>query len=142
MPVAASYRINTPHVISEIIDGEAVILNFESGSYYSLNESGMAVWEKLQLGRSGNTILLDLQKRYGTDQDSIKADLAELLETLLAEQLIVTAPATEAAIENTQESPPIPYTKPALEKFTDLQELLLLDPIHDVDESGWPHHSP
>jgi hypothetical protein len=26
-----------------------------------------------------------------------------------------------------------------LERYTDMQELLLLDPIHDVDESGWPH---
>jgi hypothetical protein len=26
-----------------------------------------------------------------------------------------------------------------LQKFTDMQELLLLDPIHEVDERGWPH---
>jgi hypothetical protein len=25
-----------------------------------------------------------------------------------------------------------------LQKFTDMQDLLLLDPIHEVDESGWP----
>ena len=24
------------------------------------------------------------------------------------------------------------------ERFTDMQDLLLLDPIHDVDETGWP----
>jgi hypothetical protein len=39
-------------------------------------------------------------------------------------------------------SPP-PEAKPtfkelSLRTFTDLQELLLLDPIHDVDEVGWP----
>jgi hypothetical protein len=28
---------------------------------------------------------------------------------------------------------------PVLERYTDMQELLFLDPIHDVDESGWPH---
>jgi hypothetical protein len=25
-----------------------------------------------------------------------------------------------------------------LNKFTDIKELLLLDPIHEVDEAGWP----
>jgi hypothetical protein len=28
---------------------------------------------------------------------------------------------------------------PALEKFTNMQDILLLDPIHDVSDMGWPH---
>jgi len=32
-----------------------------------------------------------------------------------------------------------PFTKPELHKFTDMQDLLLFDPIHEVDESGWPN---
>jgi len=31
------------------------------------------------------------------------------------------------------------FEKPKLQKFTDMQDLLLLDPIHEVDEAGWPH---
>jgi hypothetical protein len=27
---------------------------------------------------------------------------------------------------------------PLLRKYTDMRDLLLLDPIHDVDEQGWP----
>ena len=30
------------------------------------------------------------------------------------------------------------YTAPKLATYSDLQDLLLLDPIHDVDETGWP----
>ena len=29
--------------------------------------------------------------------------------------------------------------EPQLSSYTDMQELLLLDPIHEVDESGWPN---
>ncbi len=36
----------------------------------------------------------------------------------------------------------VPYAPPALETYTDMQELLLLDPIHDVDETGWPAARP
>jgi hypothetical protein len=35
-------------------------------------------------------------------------------------------------------SPREPFAAPALNTFSDMQELLLLDPIHEVDEAGWP----
>jgi hypothetical protein len=31
------------------------------------------------------------------------------------------------------------WAEPVLDKYTDMQELLLLDPIHEVDDAGWPH---
>ena len=31
------------------------------------------------------------------------------------------------------------FAKPKLSKFGDMQDLLLLDPIHDVDQQGWPN---
>jgi hypothetical protein len=63
----------------------------------------------------------------------------ELLDQMLREGLIVpgagpapspssvASPATKKAFE-----------PPTLAVYTDMQELLLLDPIHDVDETGWP----
>jgi hypothetical protein len=34
------------------------------------------------------------------------------------------------------------FAPPRLEVFDDLQDLFLVDPIHDVDEAGWPHVTP
>jgi hypothetical protein len=34
------------------------------------------------------------------------------------------------------------FEKPGLQKYSDMQDLLLLDPIHEVDEMGWPHALP
>jgi hypothetical protein len=32
------------------------------------------------------------------------------------------------------------FEQPVLEKFTDMEDLLLLDPIHEVNlQSGWPN---
>jgi hypothetical protein len=31
------------------------------------------------------------------------------------------------------------FEPPTLEHYTDMEYFLLLDPIHEVDESGWPH---
>jgi hypothetical protein len=33
---------------------------------------------------------------------------------------------------------PAAFVAPVLHKHTDMQDLLLLDPIHEVDETGWP----
>jgi hypothetical protein len=33
---------------------------------------------------------------------------------------------------------PARFVEPALNKYTDMQELLLLDPVHEVSEAGWP----
>ena len=35
-----------------------------------------------------------------------------------------------------------PFSPPQVQRFDDLQELLLLDPIHDVSDQGWPHTPP
>jgi len=35
------YVVNAPAVVSEIIDGEAVIMNLKSGNYYSSDKCGV-----------------------------------------------------------------------------------------------------
>ena len=34
------------------------------------------------------------------------------------------------------------FQEPALQKYTDMEDLLLLDPIHEVDDTGWPNPKP
>ena len=34
------YRVNSPNVVAEVIDGEAVIVNLRNGMYYSLDGGG------------------------------------------------------------------------------------------------------
>jgi hypothetical protein len=29
-----------------------------------------------------------------------------------------------------------------MQRFSDMQGLLLVDPIHEVDDTGWPHTQP
>jgi len=34
------------------------------------------------------------------------------------------------------------FEEPQLEKYEDLQDIILLDPVHRVDDAGWPHAAP
>lgn len=134
----SGYRINEPAVISEVIEGEAIILNFDSGTYYSLNESARSIWEDLAAGLGGTLLTERHAGRYGSEPATLAEDVQHFLEELEREQLIVAAPGRAAAAREPATAAGSAYETPRLEKFTDLQELLLLDPIHDMDEAGRP----
>jgi hypothetical protein len=111
-------------VIDETIDGEVVAIDLETGTYYSLRATGALVWA----GIDARVAVADIAAGIGIGIDALIADLE-------AESLIrpATEPPTPWSCEPDPDAP-----APELERFTDLEDLLLLDPIHDVDAEGWP----
>ena len=51
--------MNNPHVISETLGGETIIVNLASGHYYNLQGTAVDVWQGLQRGEAVETIVLD-----------------------------------------------------------------------------------
>jgi hypothetical protein len=137
------YRVNSGPVISEVIDGEAVIINLTTGNYYSLNESGAAVWGAVERSAGLDELVALLASSYDADPDEIRSAVADLLAELQQEDLIVAAEGSEVAasalIEPEVQSERSPFEPPRLEKHTDMQDLILLDPVHEVGDQGWPH---
>jgi hypothetical protein len=43
--VMEHYEIHGPDIISEEMDDETVVINLESGCYYSLNAAATKIWE-------------------------------------------------------------------------------------------------
>ena len=142
------FRVNTPTVTHETIDGEAVIINLDSGNYYSLVEVGSLIWGLVEKGASANELQNLVQQTYQGDASDIDRGVQELLAQLQQENLIVPCDGAGEAVDltgaaptnNNHEKPS--FNPPLLHKYSDMQELLLLDPIHDVDETGWPKPNP
>lgn len=134
------YQVNAPKVISETIDGETIIINLESGNYFSLNASGGTLWQGLTGKASRAAIVQILCRLYDLKAEDAKVDVEEFFSRLLQENLIVVRQGHGSSDESTglARSDNRPYEKPVLLKYEDMQDLLLLDPIHDVDEAGWP----
>lgn len=136
----AYYRLNEPDASSEIFDGEVLAINLSSGHYHSLRGTGFPVWTWLAEGRSDEEIKTALRAMYPTAGASVEADVGRLIAALLASGLIVetASPArleTKLQVVETSD----PYAAPLIESYTDMQDLLLIDPIHDVDvQVGWP----
>jgi hypothetical protein len=136
MQAGVRYRVNTPSIVSEVLDGEGVMINLDTGTYYSASGVGGAIWSLLEAGAHAEEIAGWLEATWGR-RPELRADLHAYIARVLAEQLVVAAPERAAPV-----LPPVrartDYVQPTLEVFQDMQDLLLADPIHDVDQAGWP----
>lgn len=134
------FHIRRPEVIHEVLDDELVIVNLKTGSYFSLDRVGAVVWSAIDRHASRAEIVADVVARFDGPRAEIEREVGRLLEELGAEALIALLDA--AAEVPRRPAPEVGerrrFTPPQLQKYTDMQELLLLDPIHEVDESGWP----
>jgi hypothetical protein len=137
----AGLRVNAPTVAAETVNGEVLMIHLESGNYYSLRATGAAIWEAIERGVPAPTIAAAFRDRYDIADADVIVD--GFLAELTGENLLTSAP--EAATDGPSETgwaPPTltgTFVAPRLEKFTDMQHLILLDPVHEVDEGqGWP----
>jgi len=134
------FKVNRPNIVYELIEGEVVIVNLMKGDYYSLVKAGAVIWEDLAGGMGVDLIARDIASRYdASDEEAVKAtrDLIRQLENEGLVMLSADLPAVMAyKVKPAERSK---FEKPVLQKYTDMEDILLLDPIHDVDESGWPN---
>lgn len=138
-----SYRINTPTIVHETIDGETIILNLDNGYYYSLDGVGADIWGLIESGATVSYIVESISDNYHGACMNIESAINELVSELLQENLIVSDKSNGSGGSYTQaKAAPggqrSDFQAPLLNKYSDMQDLLLLDPIHEVDEGGWP----
>jgi coenzyme PQQ synthesis protein D (PqqD) len=141
MGSAGWYRIDPRKVAHETIDGEVIMIHLLIGSYYSLDGAGADVWEQLVAGRSRDETLVLLERRYDAEPELLAETVDQLVKRLAEEELL--EPATDGAPRSNgtpadASAERLPFKAPELEKYTDMQDFLLVDPIHETDETGWP----
>jgi hypothetical protein len=133
MEQTAFYRIVSQKVAHEIIDGEVIVIHFDTGDYFSMEGVSSQVWQWLAAGASRRQIRDAFRDLQPEQVESLDAFIASLVK--------------EELIEETAGQPPAPslpkgevaFEAPKFMKYNDMQNLLMSDPIHDVDETGWPN---
>jgi hypothetical protein len=131
---------NEPKIVFEASEEEVVIVNLDTGSYYTVDHGGARIWSLLVRGLSVAEIADHLAAADVGHAAFVRSAVAEFVAGLKAEGLIRLA--TDDAPRTTM----VPagaagqaFEPPRLQKFTDMESLLLLDPVHEVDETGWPN---
>lgn len=135
------FVVSRPDVVGSVVDGEVVAINLATGSYYNIAGSGTDVWATVEQVASTDEVIARLAQRYEQTVEEIAGAVTPFMDELLAEGLIRAvgnADPEQRADEPLSEVEGA-FSPPVLEKFTDMEDLLLVDPVHDVSERGWPH---
>ncbi len=98
MEVTFSQRIAAPDgVLVQMLDGEAVLLNLDTESYFGLDEVGARMWTLLTESGSIQAAYEALLEEYDVTPEQLRADLIDLIGRL-AEQGLIKLDA-DAAVE-------------------------------------------
>lgn len=134
------YRLNAPRCADETIEGEALIIDMVSGSYFSCTGTAAFVWNELKLGASADEVAGMLIDASGGERAEIIDEVGAFARALVEALLLVEDP--DAVAHEGRRSTVVDLgdrTELVIEEYSDLADLLLLDPVHDVSEAGWPH---
>lgn len=139
-PDSDRYASKYPQVIFEEADFEVIVVNLLKGVYYYLTGSAAYIWMGLHSGQTPGQ-LADELSHLTSHPETTHADVSRFVRELVNLELIEGEQALSSDL------PPVPvagdfikgnYVTPGIEVYSDLQDILLLDPVHEVDESGWP----
>jgi hypothetical protein len=133
-----SYRICQSKIVYEVLNTEVIIVDFSTGNYYALIHIAKQIWQLIEQQGAVDQIAQLLSDRYLRAKEAVLADLELFLEELVNNGLIEESDSVPVQIVNLSSSLGWEYDIPKLQKYTDVQSLLLLDPIHEVSEVGWP----
>ena len=134
------YTINAPHVVHDTIENETILFNLKTGNYYSFDSFGVVLWNAIIEAYNISDFIEKLALKYDKPQAEIKDIIDGFLSELLKEELIVQDK-NKKETENDKsiiDKLAIELKSPVLHKYTNMQDMLLLDPIHDTGEKGWP----
>ena len=125
------------NIVSDLFGDEVVLVNLETGVYYSLRGSAAQIWIRIENHFNVNEILESLRLLYSDFEKDGESEITRFIQELIDKKLI-------KQIDNLEQGTLIadrldkPYSIPIMEMYSDMQDILLLDPVHDVDQTGWP----
>lgn len=132
--IQSQLTLNQPTCVLEIIDEEAIIIHGEKYSYYNLPPQSTLIVQSLFDGFTLEEIFT-----FNELNNEIKQEIILLIKKMMDEGLLV-----QSSIVKEKTSPyKLMINEPKqdiyIEIYTDMKEMLELDPIHEADETvGWP----
>lgn len=127
-------RVN-PDIVAEAFDGEIVLIDIARGLYFSLCGAAVELWQAFADPRTADEVLRTLAPLAGAEHS---AAMQNAISSMRANQLIVEvdAPVFPAGPLVAGDAASVP---PVVQVFSDLADLIAIDPVHEVDAAaGWP----
>lgn len=133
-----NYLLNSSEISLERLNGEVVIISFNSGNYYSCVGSAADILSLVSKEVDKTLWKEIICSKYKIDDlPVVEVDL--FIDECLKENIIFSVNSKLDGMSNL----PDDFTRsswntPILKIYKDFQDLLLVDPIHDSSLTGWP----
>jgi hypothetical protein len=120
---------------ADVFDGEYIIANLDTGLYYSVQGAAVSLLQSLPF-ISEKQVITTFSEAFPENAEVIKEELTSIFKELVSQDIIRQDEGI--LLESGPEciTPGI-YIPGRFNRYADMQDLLMLDPIHDVDENGW-----
>jgi hypothetical protein len=139
-PIYFKLALNVAH---ENFQGELVVVNLATGKYYAMRREAADIFALCLQHASADEVVNWLVCSYRGESDRIASDARWFLAKLHDEGILSQSDSRPSSTPPSLASRGgIPFTKPEFEVHNDMQDLLMLDPIHEVDTAGWPVMKP
>ncbi len=132
------YKLNEEKMFYDYADGQAVVINYQTGMYYGMSLLGSAILDRIVAGKDVSEIIKAVK---GLPQ--CPPDIADRVQGFVRElqekEIIVNGPAVPGGAEPFAKEIAEDGFELKLDMFAEMSDLLLADPVHDVDmQVGWP----
>ena len=129
------FAANKKFVADEFED-ETVIIDIDKGIYFSLQGSSVLIWKLFQQSQCLSSVLDEAAQAL--PDDACRA-IREAIDSFIAHELLVDAEPTVRDPLRLNSFAGVAFAPPVFQVFSDLAELITIDPVHEVDEAaGWP----
>jgi hypothetical protein len=128
----------------EAIDGETMIIDTVRGHLLVVSGGGSFILQLVRSGMLRDDLLRNIGDRYGREaSENAEAFLAELTEVGVIKEVEYTPESHQVSSRRVPEDACAPNWPDGLgptmiERYEDIAEIIAMDPIHDVEPSGWP----
>ena len=137
-PARCAYEVPAS-VRHERLDDEVIAIDLDTGAYFALDGIAAVCWSMLASGGAVDAVVDMMAADFEAARDTVQSDVQRFVAELVQMHLLTPVDREPIPVDAARAlNPDGEYRPPAIERFDDLEELLVLDPIHEVDEAGWP----
>ena len=135
-----SFSINYEVVSAERMNGEYMLINFDTGTYYSVANFGADIVTLISEKVDRNSWETILRNSWNVKPTvMLETQINDFLELLIQHNLIYKIDifnSVDCKIPEDLDRKNFSFTP--LKIFDDMSDLLMVDPIHDTTLKGWP----
>lgn len=133
-----NYVLNSSEISLERLNGEVVIISFNSGNYYSCVGSAADILSLISKEVDKTSWKEIICSKYKI-KDLPIAEIDLFIDGCLKENIVVLVNSKlEGMYDLPNDFTRNGWNTPTLKIYKDFQDLLLVDPIHDSSLTGWP----